>query len=372
MSIWDIIWNKLGINIQIAGKGANQGQTVITTVHHGISEQRGREIVTELCATAINEWAIEAHATIKLRVNELEKKLMNRISQVETTLEIFKDPGFQLFLQDAQRSAATAERDSDLDVIADMLFRRFTNTPEQDSHVLLSRAIEVISQISNGSLLAITVLFSLFIRSSIAISDKNLPCNFFDEIDCYDRFYEQLLTNTISQCKLALNEYDWVWELELLDLIRFDSRTDDPLYKYEDSLFDDYSGVIAIGLQKGSEEHIHAENLLRKICWNKIVLVEHELNNGYVRLGINSLDQISEMNLSADQLEYVQNIILSYVEDEGLLKVNKQLFIDEWNKRTHLSFATQFWNDFYSYYSFEITPLGMMISMSFLKAKGMR
>jgi len=367
----------MNTSIQIAGEGSYQEHKTIINV--GIEEKRAREIYDELFEKQKNEWIIEANETANQRINELGIRFMNQIQQVDKNLEMFRDPGFLFFLMDAQKSAASSERDSDIDVIADMLFRRFSNTTEQNSHVLLSRAIEVISQISDDSLLTITVLTSLFLGSGIT-TPENYPRNFFEDIDCYDRFFEQLLTNTVSQCTLpqpqrgltlTWEESAWAWELELLDLLHFGRRDELP-FTYDNLLFDRYSGVIAIGLKKESTEHTNAEKLLSNAHLNSIAMIEHEFDNNYVRLNINSLCDISMMDLTESQLECVQNIIQSYIEDDELLKINKNRFIDEWNKRVHLSIVTQLWNGFSSYYSFDIPPLGIMISMSFLQAKGLR
>jgi len=294
--------------IQKSGKYSTQIQAETLIQIAGIDEKRAREVYAEMFEIAKSTWAIEAIEIANLRIKELETRFMKRIMQLEKSLDMFKDPGFQFFLLEAQKSAASSSRDSDIDIIVEMLAKRFNGDDRKESRVLLSRAIEVIGQVSDESLQALTVLTALFVGSGIAIPKDVYVWNLYDEFDYYDRFFEQL-----SATSLPSIDFGWDFELELLDLMRTGSKGD-YLFLYTDLMLDRYKEVITVGLKKESEEHLRASKQLNEMGITEVSIIEHELNDGYVRLGINKSDYLSEMNLSNAQLNCVQEILLSYVK----------------------------------------------------------
>ena len=110
--------------IQKAGDGSHQLQMVNPTFNVGITEKRAREIFSEMNAIARQNYTQDAYELAMKRVGMFEELLMNKIEQVDGMLEAFRDPSFQFLLVEAQKRAAASDRESDFEMLTELLAHR--------------------------------------------------------------------------------------------------------------------------------------------------------------------------------------------------------------------------------------------------------
>jgi hypothetical protein len=143
---------------QKAGNNSHlvQAQTVII----GIDEKRVREIVEEKLTIALRDFTSEANTVANERSGKFNNSLIKRMVQ-ESALTAFSDPSFQILLIEAQKSAASTEREQDYDLLSELMVHRFQKGSNRIVRAGISRAVEIVDQISDEALLAITVFHSV-------------------------------------------------------------------------------------------------------------------------------------------------------------------------------------------------------------------
>lgn len=91
---------------------------------------------------------------------------------VNDGLKAFADPGFQLLLIDAQKSAAATERYVDYDLLSELLVHRIEKGNDRHIRTGIHRAVEIVEDISDEALLGLTVAHSLKFFVPIALDIK--------------------------------------------------------------------------------------------------------------------------------------------------------------------------------------------------------
>lgn len=132
------------------------GQQIIV----GVSEKRVREICDEKLAYAIRDLTNEAHDVAYNRVSDLVTQVLEKISKRKLNTVIFSDPKFQREVVKAQSSAAAADRKSDIEMLSELLVARMDGRLLRKTHTGISRAIEIVSDIDDDELSALTVLYA--------------------------------------------------------------------------------------------------------------------------------------------------------------------------------------------------------------------
>jgi len=204
------------------GNGANAfqagGDNNITTTNInivGIEEKRAREIFHEMISQLKRDYADEALKIAYSRVIELENRLMPRMESVEGALLAFADPGFQLDLVKAQKTAASTERPADYDLLSELLLQRFQKGEIRYARAAISRAVEIVGDISDDALLGLTVFHAV---SHFSLTSGSGVVN-----DVYEGLdYLNDLFGKIIYGKLPTNT-DWFDHLGILDAVRISS-----------------------------------------------------------------------------------------------------------------------------------------------------
>lgn len=122
--------------IQKAGDGSHQLQMVNPTFNIGITEERAREIFSEMNAIARQNYTQDAYELAMKRVGMFEELLMNKIEQVDGMLEAFRDPSFQFLLVEAQKRAAASDRESDFEMLTELLAHRVEKNSDMTCYSL--------------------------------------------------------------------------------------------------------------------------------------------------------------------------------------------------------------------------------------------
>lgn len=315
--------------IQKAGDNANQVQANTVYILNGISEERVREICSEIALQAIKDNSHEANDIALKRIDNLTNLMLPRLQSIEQTFESFSDPSFQFLIRKAQITAASSNRESDYKILTELLVHRINNKKNIKKKASISKAIEIIDQIDDDSLAALTMIHAINnfspVTGNISFGIKVLS-------DLYEKIgYADLPTDNL-----------WIDNLSILGCINVT-----PFFSsgnLEDQFYNALNGYTCVGIKKEDEIYDEACTLLSQQGFNNSILVEHELNNGYVRLNIAHKQQINDLSftklsnengllraetvkLSQPQRECLEKVFGLYSKESTLAKKVKEEFI---------------------------------------------
>ena len=106
------------------------------------------------CAIALQNWSFQAGVLAEKRIQKLEDKMLPKILSYDEKLSIFGEPGFQILIRKAQIAAASSERESDYEMLADLLLHRAEQHENRERRLGISKAIEIVDQIDDLALIA--------------------------------------------------------------------------------------------------------------------------------------------------------------------------------------------------------------------------
>lgn len=349
---------------QTAGDNSQQLQSNHMVVYVGIDEKRAREICQEMNLQLRKDYSEEALLIASSRVKEFENRLMPKMEAVDGALEAFADPSFQLLLVEAQKTAASTERSADYDLLSELLIHRFQKGENRVIRAGISRAVEIVDEISDDALLGLTVFHSVnyfFPASGIIQEGLNILNDLFGKI-----FYTILPTGT-----------EWFDHLDILDAIRVNNFGN--LKKIEQYYPEMLAGYIDVGIKKNSDDYNKAMELINKNTLPKNILIEHELNNDFVRLNIpykglidslsihkenNNNGQISfvKIALTETQKNTINSIYDFYNKDNNLREQNVKKFMEEWDKQPNLKKLREWWDSINV--GLQLTSVGKVLAHS--------
>lgn len=145
---------------QEAGDNSQQIQAGKVIINNGIDEKRAREIVDEKLQEVIVGYTQEARTIAKERIDRFANDLIPRLVK-NNLLEELKDPSIQILLSEAQKSAASTERMADYALLSELLVHRVKNSINRNIRAGVNRAIKIVDEITDESLLGITVSYSV-------------------------------------------------------------------------------------------------------------------------------------------------------------------------------------------------------------------
>lgn len=349
---------------QKAGDNSQQLQADNMIVNLGIDEKRAREIYQEMNLQLKRDYTEEALSIAKTRVTEFENRLLPKMEAVDGALEAFADPSFQLLLLEAQKTASSSERPADYDLLSELLIHRFQKGENRIIRAGISRAVEIVDEISDEALLGLTVFHS--VSNFVPVSgDIHHGLDVLNEL--FGKiFYSKLPTGI-----------DWLDHLDILDAIRVNSFGS--LKKINQFYPEMLTGYIDVGIQKDSENHNKVIELLKNAHLPHNILVEHALNNEYLRLDITNKKKIDSLTLqgqildsekminipvqlSVDQKHAINSIYDLYKQDETIKKKNIQSFMEEWDKRQNLKTLKEWWDGLEK--GIQVTSVGKVLAHS--------
>ena len=349
---------------QNAGDNAQQLQAENMVIHIGIDEKRAREIYQEMNLQLRTDYSQEALTIANTRVAEFENKLLPKMEAVDGALEAFADPSFQLLLVEAQKTAASTERPADYDLLAELLIHRFKKGENRIIRAGISRAVEIVDEISDDALLGLTVFHSVsnFFPAS---GDIHQGLNVLNDL------YGKIFYNTLPTGS------EWLDHLDILDAIRVNSfGTLKKINQYYPEML---LGYIEEGIEKESENYTKAIEILTNARLPINLLVEHALNNSFTRLNLSGKNQIDSLTLQHQIVISGQNIILPialteeqkiairsiydlYKKDDTIKQNNIKVFMEEWDKRENLKTLREWWDNISN--SIQVTSVGKVLAHS--------
>lgn len=350
--------------IQKAGDNSQQLQADKMIVNIGIDEKRAREIYQEMNLQLKKDYSQEAINIANSRVTEFENRLMPKMEAVDGALEAFADPSFQLLLVEAQKTSASTERPADYDLLAELLIYRFQKGENRIVRAGISRAVEVVDEISDDALLGLTV--------SHAVSNF-LPVtgDIYQGLDVLNDLFGKIIYGELPK------NNDWLDHLDILDAVRINSFGG--LKKIQQYYPEMLYGYVDVGIEKNSENYHKAGELLKSNNLPQGLLVEHVLNTDFSRVNLPNKEQINSITLQHRVFLNGQNISISnplseiqknsirelfdlYKQDDNIRQQNIRVFIDEWNKRPNLKILREWWDSMTT--SFQLTSVGKVLAHS--------
>lgn len=233
--------------VQKAGDNAQQLQANNMIVNIGADEKRVREICQEMTLQLKNKYTEEALKVAESRVLEFEDKLITKMNEIDGALEIFTDPSFQLLLRKAQKTAASTERPADYDLLSELLVHRFQNGTDRNTRAGITRAVEIVDEISDEALLGLTVFHAVICIEPVTEVIQ-------EGLDILNDLFGKLIYATLP------NGNKWLDHLDILSTIRINNFVRLP--NIEDIYSERFAGYIDIGIKKNSQEHYKAIELL--------------------------------------------------------------------------------------------------------------
>lgn len=321
--------------IQKAGDGSQQIQAQNAYIANGISEQRVREICSEVAVTAIANNSMEASGMAMQRIERFVDLLLPRIQRIEKDFESFADPAFQVLLQKAQLTAICTERDCDYSILSELLVHRINNKTNIKKKASIAKAVEIIDQVDDDSLCAITMYHA--IRTFIPLTG-----NIKEGIATLSRLYEK-----INPDLLPTNDM-WMDNLSILGAITIVPFS--ATQKYDDLIQKMLDGYACVGIKKESEEYSKAIDILNSKNMPHDILVDHELLDGYVRLQINQKTTIERLVFGTPIIingqEQMPSRALTDEEKKCLYEIWELYSKDEQQKNTALKKMMELLNSY--------------------------
>lgn len=350
--------------IQEAGDNSNQLQASNMIVNIGIDEKRAREIYQEMNLQLKKDYTQEALNIANARVAEFENKLLPKMEAVDGALESFADPSFQLLLVEAQKTAASTERPADYDLLSELLIHRFQKGNNRIIRAGISRAVEIVDEISDEALLGLTVFHSV---SSFFPASGSIQIGLNTLNDLFGKIF---------YAKLPVGN-DWLDHLDILDAIRVSNfGTLKKLNEYYSLML---NGYVDVGIEKNSENYHKAVEILNNAGLPQNILIDHELNSDFVRIPIPNKEHINTLTLqltifqngqptiiktplSDAQKNAINSLYELYKADNNIKQRNVKKFMEEWDKLPNLKILREWWEGIGV--SLQLTSVGKVLAHS--------
>lgn len=335
------------------------GQMVVNV---GIDEKRAREICHEMHLQLRRDYTVEAFDIAIARVTMLEEYLMSKMALFDGSLKAFEDPSFQLLLAAAQKTAASTERPADYDLLSELLVHRFEKGDSRIARAGISLAVDIVDKISDESLLGLTVAHAV---TSIQPTSGDISQGLDDLNDLFGKIlYGKLPTGN-----------EWLDHLDILNTIRLSSFG--TLSKVEQHYPEILSGYIDVGIEKSSQNHRKAMEILDANGLPGDLLVDHSLNPNYLRIAVPNKKQINSLSLieqvlpdgliaagpvrlTKNKIKAINSIYKLYSKNATLKQRNITSFIKEWDNRPNLKVLRNWWDNMP--FAFTITSVGKVLA----------
>lgn len=347
---------------QKAGDNALQVQVrdLVINNYYGstdIDEKGARVIFQKKSPQAIENYTQEAEGIARLRIDKLESVLIPRM-EVEDTLKAFADPSFQNLLVEAQKVAASTERQADYELLAELLTQWTQVKEDRMRRTALRGAVEIVGELADEALLGLTVLSYLPMTPILGL--ESIPI----ELEKWNKLLEQLLDSPLPQGT------QWLEHLAVLRAVRIHNVAFPRTLK--EKVRQALSGYVDVGILNGSDDHQMAISLLESAGLpSSGVLVEHDLNKDYLRVNLPHRGMIDKLQvgdsggsmqfLTDSQKNTIERLYDLYVQDENLREQNVDKFIKEWDRWPTLRAMREWWE---SWSISSITHIGFMLAQA--------
>ena len=313
-----------------------------------------------------------AQKEIKKRIKAFEGIFIPKIQKMDDVLNNFANPAFQIFLHEANKTAAQTDRQGDYELLSELLLKRIENGNDKiTSNSAIKKAVQVVNEISDDSLIVLTVI--------LAINYIPQHQNIFLGLNFLDDLFKKILYRPLPPSKNT----EWRDNLETVGAIRISSIA--KLIPLEQIYSNSLSGYCTAGIKKQSETHKKAVAMLKKSQLPaNLLLCDNELDKNYVRLPVATEQGIENLALTynfpikdcqqtenfskiltEEQKEILHKIFSMYDRDMKISDSIKEKFYKEIRSRENLQTVLEWWNNVSI--AFELTSVGRALAYSNLK-----
>ena len=347
-------------HVQQAGDNAQQIQAGTVIINNGINEAQARELYSEMSKKAMKEYTAESQSLIEKRITDFANVLIPRIEKIENGLEAFADPEFQVELKKAQVSSACTDKEADYEMLSELLLHRIENKDNRRAKASITKAVEIVDKIEDDGLCGLTVVY---LAEKISVNMGEIRKGLSILNDSFSKIINTDLPTGNS----------WISYLDILDVIRASNISE--FRKFSDYYFDRFNGYSSVGICKNSNEYEKAIGYLESVNLNEQTLIDHELLDGYVRLPLTILEDLSNLTktvivpnipfpistkLDQNEIDALKNIIGLYSQEQEKKNVVKSGFVDLINSFGGLRMISEWWNSIPNH--FIITPIGQVLA----------
>lgn len=333
--------------------GDHSQQVQIGTVFMGIDEKRVREVVGEMLALALKDFSTDAVIIATQRIQVFGEILIPKMVQ-EKALEAFADPAFQILLVDAQKSAASTEKEADYELLSELMIHRFKKGSSRVVRASTSRAVEIVDQISDEALLGVTAYHSV---TYFAPTTGDLPAG----LVALDELFGKIIYDTLPVGS------GWLDHLDILDAVRLSSAVIIRMNSLDDYWLEIFDGLVKKGIKKDAETYNQAKKFLKEAGLNESCLIENSIDTEYLKINVSSKAQISKLSMNDI---YQGKRLINLKEQEALeqiydlydnVKISKTDFASEIEKYPNLKKLRDWWNSLNNQ-PFQITSVGRVLA----------
>lgn len=362
------------ISRQSQNAGDNSTQMQAGTINNnyfttvtGIDEARARSICQEEYAIARQNWTSEAAAIADSRVHQLENKLMPKMIAYDNTLKVFADPDFQFTLRQAQISAASSERETDYEMLSELLLHRVEQNGNRERVLGIRKAIEIVNQVTDEALIGLTMVYVVTKFFPVS-SDIHIGLSVLDDL------YGKIIDNQ----RLPQGD-NWMEHLDLLSAVRLGTKGINTFKKLEEYVPLHLSNYLVSGIEENSEQYQKIKNEFEKCSLPLNCLVPYPLKQNYVYLNLTGKieDMVItkelnggiklEMKLNEQQKQVMGNAISILRHDESSSAFLKNKLMELWDTYPNLKIVRNWWNTLPCH--FTITPVGIALANAYTQGK---
>lgn len=340
---------------------APQGQITINNIT-GITEERCRDIFDEKLPVALHDYSAEAEFVAKGRAFKFRQRLVPRLGEEEKGFDSFTDPSFQFLLMEAQKAAASTDRESDYEVLSELLANRVKVGADRSLYLGINKAVSVLPFVSDDQLSGMTIHFCI---AKISTKSNSIIDGLAVIDDCYGKI--------IGECELPEGD-NWLYSLEAGGLVKDLGK---PLHSFKKSreiFISTFSDYTITGIKKDSERYHQAIDLLVGAGIPESALIEHELNGDFVRLivideeGIDALQikeplengSILSSSMNDSQKDVLKRILAMYDEEKNVKEDFQSRFISKVREFSNLKKVMDWWDTNTTF--FELTIVGKILA----------
>lgn len=361
------------ISKQSQNAGDNSTQMQAGTINNyyttvtGIDEARARMICQEEYAIARQNWTSEATVIADDRVHQLEDKLMPKLIAYDNTLKIFTDPDFQFTLRQAQISAASSERESDYEMLSELLLHRAEQGDNRERRLGIRKAIEVVNQITDEALMGLTMVYavSYFCPESDDVNNG---------LSVLNKIYGRIISN--QQLPIGQN---WMEHLDLLSAVRMGTEKINAFKKLEEFIPSQLSKYLVSGAEIDSESLNSIKKDFEQCGIPATCFIPHPFKPNYVMIDVPAdvediviIRTLADGNvlkkpLNKEQQRVMSNAIAILRKDESANPSMRDKLMEEWDKYPNLKMVREWWDILPC--SFTITPVGTALANAYAHSK---
>lgn len=361
------------INNQNQKQSAGDNSTLLqaNTIYNitGITRSEAKEIFDGEFARRLNEIVEQAKEVATERVTCLENKVLQLFEDKINKFDAFADPAFIYSLKKAQASACISEKETDFDVLSQLLLHRVQHGEDYYKRLGINKAIEVIGHVSDDALRGLSIYYLL---SHVRIYNTNLS-GLLQEL-------ESICTNLLDGKKLPKGNA-WIQHLDLLSVVKMGVFGIAKMKKFDEFVKTSMSQFFVSGLPENSDSFANIEQEFKSKSIPLDLFVSHPLKGGFVMLRVNR-ENIDELKFVIDTNGAKKKVSLNDEQKKAIINAVNimgkketsdnmlSVLLKEWNSHPILRDVRSWWDAIPL--GFNLTPVGQALANAYCHGKDSR